>query len=250
MLAEKIRAMKFVWNTCLNETHEIMEAIDETQFSLNDMEMKLIAVEKSFNDASFRLDMSVVQTSTRFFAQSDVYNKSVRAQDEQLLAQIASQKEEIGNLQAILKEAETARDSAISDLTDLRTKMSKLEKEIVQVSEERESLKIAGQSSSVEKEEMQAKLEEHKSALEHLKEDHCELRNNAEALLREVADKDATIIELKGQLAGSKQANEKLKAMILEREKDVDKLHDALEQENERKTKENSALKAELATAQ
>ncbi|VDK56961.1 unnamed protein product [Cylicostephanus goldi] len=44
--------------------------------------------------------------------------------------------------------------------------------------------------------------------------------------------------------------NDRLKQLAVKYEENVNSLHEALEQEHERKTEENNALKAELATAQ
>ncbi|EPB69082.1 hypothetical protein ANCCEY_11835 [Ancylostoma ceylanicum] len=182
-LADKIRAMKFAWNTCLNETHNIMGVIDDLW-------------------------------------------------------------------RTYLFKAEGARDAARSTHETISKRISDFEAEIAQLSEERDKLIAAAKSYEAERKELRASLQEQKSAMEHLSADQSQIRQNAEALLKEVADKDATIIELEGKLMLSKKSCEKLKTAILEREDDVRKLQEALEQEHQRKVMENNTLKADLVAAQ
>ncbi|EYB82427.1 hypothetical protein Y032_0360g3447 [Ancylostoma ceylanicum] len=216
-----------------------------------------MAVEKSINEVSFRMDLSAMHTSTHLFTQLDAHSRSqpeaavCQEHDmSDLLTQITSQKEEIVSLRSLLAEAEGARDAARSTHETISKRISDFEAEIAQLSEERDKLIAAAKSYEAERKELRASLQEQKSAMEHLSADQSQIRQNAEALLKEVADKDATIIELEGKLMLSKKSCEKLKTAILEREDDVRKLQEALEQEHQRKVMENNTLKADLVAAQ
>ncbi|KAL6739540.1 hypothetical protein Aduo_012981 [Ancylostoma duodenale] len=224
---------------------------------MNDVSLRLMAVEKSINEVSFRMDFSAMHTSTHFFTQTDAQNRSqfeaaVGHENDvsDLLNQISSQKEEIITLRSQLAEAEGARDAARSSHESISKKINEFEAEIARLSEERDKLITAAKSFEAEKKELRVSLQEQKLAMEHLNEDQSQIRQNAEVLLKEVADKDATIIELEGKLMLSKKSSEKLKAAILEREDDVRKLQEALDQEHQRKVVENNTLKADLVAAQ
>ncbi|KIH61829.1 hypothetical protein ANCDUO_07890 [Ancylostoma duodenale] len=153
-----------------------------------------------------------------------------------------------------MNDAEGARDAARSSHESISKKINEFEAEIARLSEERDKLITAAKSFEAEKKELrvslQSEIKEQKLAMEHLNEDQSQIRQNAEVLLKEVADKDATIIELEGKLMLSKKSSEKLKAAILEREDDVRKLQEALDQEHQRKVVENNTLKADLVAAQ
>ncbi|KHJ92910.1 hypothetical protein OESDEN_07186 [Oesophagostomum dentatum] len=257
-LAEKIRGMKFTYNTCLNQTQEIMDVINETQFSMNDVELKMIAIERSFNEASFRMDLSLHQTSARIFSQTAECNSSqireAAANDNDIQTQVASQKEEISKLLSLLEQAEKARDSAVSATNELQVKVKGLEGEIAKLSDERKELVSAVQSEEAERKKLLLELQEERCVTDRLKKDQSESRKNEDDLLRKVTEREADIIELQETLAEAKETYEKrtleLKNAVLERERDVNKLQDALEQEHQRKNDENSSLKADLAAAQ
>ncbi|KAK6750564.1 hypothetical protein RB195_002500 [Necator americanus] len=254
MLVEKIRGMKFAWNTCLNQTNQIMDAIHETEQSMNDAEMKLIALEKSINEVSFCMDFSVVHTSTRCFTQLDAqahYQGGDVARcehnEEDFLARINSHEEKVTNLRLLLEKAENDRDCALSSLETLGTKMKDAEAKIAQLSKEREKLIAAARTESSEKESLRASLKEQQLLSQHLKESQSDLHKNAEALLQEVAEKNAVLIDMERRLVASKKLQEKLEAVIREREEDISKLHEASENERKMKSVENNDLKADLA---
>ncbi|KAK5965180.1 hypothetical protein GCK32_006580 [Trichostrongylus colubriformis] len=107
-LAERIRAMKFEWDSAIEEKHVVMEAIEETVVSVNRMQMELSAWEQSLNETSFRLDVSMAHSTTQCFsvqtAQNDEEVSPPQQELAELQAHISKNAEEISQLRSKIEE--------------------------------------------------------------------------------------------------------------------------------------------------
>nr|CDJ89869.1 C. briggsae CBR-SPD-5 protein [Haemonchus contortus] len=119
-LADRIRAMKFEWDTAIEEKRVVMDTIEETVVSVNGVQTELSAWEQSLNETSFRLDVSMAQNTTECSSvetarddeggDSPLYQKSMK----ELQEQIRSQTKETSRLRSIVDEACDTRDLANS----------------------------------------------------------------------------------------------------------------------------------------
>ncbi|KAK6046739.1 hypothetical protein COOONC_15756, partial [Cooperia oncophora] len=211
-LAEKIRAMKFEWNIAMEEKRVFMDAIDETVDSVTKLQSELSAWEQSLNESSFRLDVSMVHTTTQCFsvqtARIDEERDLQPYQQEvaELQAQISSKTEEILQLRSIIEEAHEARDMALSSAEDLRSDLKQMEARLIGMAEERDQLISTVQSDEAEKRMLKESLESQLATNEQVQRDVLQLRSDTDAFIREMAAKDALLVELEAKLASAKDS--------------------------------------------
>ncbi|XGW19049.1 hypothetical protein V3C99_003120 [Haemonchus contortus] len=138
-LADRIRAMKFEWDTAIEEKRVVMDTIEETVVSVNGVQTELSAWEQSLNETSFRLDVSMAQNTTECSSvetarddeggDSPLYQKSMK----ELQEQIRSQTKETSRLRSIVDEACDTRDLANSAADGLKKELRAQKKLIMEL---------------------------------------------------------------------------------------------------------------------
>uniref|UniRef100_A0A7I4YLB3 Centrosomal protein of n=1 Tax=Haemonchus contortus TaxID=6289 RepID=A0A7I4YLB3_HAECO len=255
-LADRIRAMKFEWNSAIEEKRVVMDAIEETVVSVNRMQTELSAWEQSLNETSFRLDISIAQTTTECYSvqtaradeggDSSMYQKN----SEEMQKQISLKTEEINHMRSTVEEAREARDLALSTADDLQSTVKQMEARLISMAEERERLISTIEADEAEKLELKELIESQLKLNEEVQRDMLQLRSEADALNKELAAKEVLVVELEAKVAAAKDSNASLKEVIAERESKLGILRAALDEEQERRQEEHENWKNDLARAQ
>ncbi|XGW19554.1 hypothetical protein V3C99_003416 [Haemonchus contortus] len=146
-LADRIRAMKFEWNTAIEGKRVVMDAIEETVVSVNRMQTELSAWEQSLNETSFRLDISMAQTTTECYSvqtgradeggDSSLYQKSLEEQRKQ----ISLKTEEVDHMRSIVDENASLKEVIAERESNLDVLRAALDEEQERRQEEHENLK-------------------------------------------------------------------------------------------------------------
>ncbi|WKY05996.1 hypothetical protein Q1695_006305 [Nippostrongylus brasiliensis] len=248
-LAARIRAMKLDWQNAMDEKHVFMGVIEETVHSVSKLQMELSAWEQSLNETSFRLDLSMAHTATTQCYSAPPVQIDLE-QDKQIhddnLAElrtlISAKEEEIKQLHCAVEEAVESRNLALSSADDLRSEINEMETRLLAVMEERDQFKCAAEASEAEHRRAHAAKEDSQREV-------GRLRKEMEVTVRKLSMKDALVTDVEAKLNAAMEECATLKEDIAGREFKLQTLSAALDEEQERRQKENSAWKEDLESA-
>uniref|UniRef100_A0A183GGF1 TPR_MLP1_2 domain-containing protein n=1 Tax=Heligmosomoides polygyrus TaxID=6339 RepID=A0A183GGF1_HELPZ len=166
-----------------------------------------------------------------------------------LQAQIALKADEISQLQSIIAQAREARDIAITTADSLRADMLEVESKLASTREERDQLLEKIRADEAEKKMMRESIETQREINEQYHQDLMQQREETDSLIKNLGAKEALIFDLETRLAVTKNTVSSMKEVISEQESKIKDLCAALNEEQERRQKENDAWKADLDAA-
>ncbi|ETN84813.1 hypothetical protein NECAME_06697 [Necator americanus] len=206
ILAEKIRGMKFAWNTCLNQTNQIMDAIHDVarcEHNVEDFLARINSHEEKVTNLRLLLEKA---ENDRDCALSSLETLGTKMKDaEAKIAQLSKEREK---LIAAARTESSEKESLRASL-----KQEKLEAVIREREEDISKLHEASENErkmkSVEKNDLKADLAAEKQVSQLL-------RRDIEKISSELNRKESTIRQLRDQLQVAAENNARMVEVLSE----------------------------------